>query len=241
MQQNSPDTALIYFERCLALQMQLGNKKGEAITYNNIGAAYGIKGNNEKALEYLLKNLAIHEEMESKYGQAAVLNNIGSSYRNMGDNQNALKSCLKSIELKIDLGSEAYALMWSYYTTSAVYASLDDFENAKNNIEKSLEIQENLKYKMLKNSSLIAFEYYKKMLGEEFNTEIILTLIEDNENVVQENSYLLYKLFNEQKYLEIAYNNIIEKSELLEDELKVKYLNYPNQKRVIEDWKKVQS
>ena len=241
MQQNSPDTALIYFERCLALQMQLGNKKGEAITYNNIGAAYGIKGNNEKALEYLLKNLAIHEEMESKYGQAAVLNNIGSSYRNMGDNQNALKSCLKSIELKIDLGSEAYALMWSYYTTSAVYASLDDFENAKNIIEKSLEIQENLKFKMLKDASLIAFEYYKKVLGEPFNTEIILTLIKDNEDVVKENSYLLYQLFDEQKYLEIAYNNIIENSESFEDELKIKYLNYPNQKKIIEEWEKVQS
>ena len=241
MQQNSPDTALIYFERCLALQMQLGNKKGEAITYNNIGAAYGIKGNNEKALEYLLKNLAIHEEMESKYGQAAVLNNIGSSYRNMGDNQNALKSCLKSIELKIDLGSEAYALMWSYYTTSAVYASLDDFENAKNIIEKSLEIQENLKFKMLKDASLIAFEYYKKMLGEPFNTETILNLIKDNENIVQKNSYLLYQLFDEQKYLEIAYNNIIEKSESLEDELRVKYLNYPEQKKIIEEWEKVQS
>ena len=157
------------------------------------------------------------------------------------NNQNALKSCLKSIELKIDLGSEAYALMWSYFTTSAVYASLDDFENAKNIIEKSLEIQENLKNKMLKNSSLIALEYYKKMLGDQFNTEIILTLIEDNENVVQENSYLLYKLFNEQKYLEIAYNNIIEKSESLEDELRVKYLNYPNQKKIIEEWEKVQS
>jgi class 3 adenylate cyclase/TolB-like protein/Tfp pilus assembly protein PilF len=241
MQQNSPDTALIYFERCLALQMQLGNKKGEAITYNNIGAAYGIKGNNEKALEYLLKNLAIHEEMESKYGQAAVLNNIGSSYRNMGDNQNALKSCLKSIELKIDLGSEAYALMWSYYTTSAVYASLDDFENAKNIIEKSLEIQENLKFKMLKDASLIALEYYKKVLGEPFNTETILNLIKDNENIVQKNSYLLYQLFDEQKYLEIAYNNIIEKSESLEDELRVKYLNYPEQKKIIEEWEKVQS
>ena len=58
---------------------------------------------------------------------------------------------------------------------------------------------------------------------------------------MQENSYLLYKLFNEQKYLEIAYNNIIEKSELLEDELKVKYLNYPDQKWIIEEWEKVQS
>ena len=241
MQQDSPDTALIYFERCLALQMQLGNKKGEAITYNNIGAAYGIKDNNEKALEYLLKNLAIHEEMESKYGQASVLNNIGSSYRNMGDYQNALKSCLKSIELKIDLGSEAYALMWSYFTTSAVYASLDDFENAKDIIEKSLEIQENLKFKMLKDASLIALEYYKKMLGEPFNTETILNLIKDNENIVQKNSYLLYQLFDEQKYLEIAYNNIIEKSESLEDELRVKYLNYPDQKKVIEEWEKFNS
>ena len=238
---NSLDTALIYYERCLATWKQLGNKMGEAMVYNNIGTSNLKKGNIEIGLKYLLKDLAINEEMDNKHGRAGVLNNIGAAYYQIGDYQNALKSCLKSIELKIEFGDDADSFMWSYYITSFVYAVLDDFENAKNNIEKSLEIQENLKYKMLKNSSLIAFEYYKKMLGEEFNTEIILTLIEDNENVVQENSYLLYKLFNEQKYLEIAYNNIIEKSELLEDELKVKYLNYPNQKRVIEDWKKVQS
>ena len=241
MQQYSIDTSLIYFERCLGLQKQVGNKIGEAMTYNNIGAAYGNKGDTEKALEYLLKNLAIHEELENKYGQAAVLNNIGSSYHSMGDNQNALKSCLKSIELKVELGSEAYALMWSYYTTSFVYASLDDFENAKSIIEKSLEIQENLKFKFLKDASLISLEYYKKVLGEPFNTESILTLIEDNEDVVRENSYLLYQLFDEQRYLKISYDMIIENSETLEDELKVKYLNYPDQKRIIEEWEKVHS
>ena len=149
--------------------------------------------------------------------------------------------CLKSIEMKIDIDDDAYSFMWSYFSTSFVYAEIDDFKNAKNNIEKSLEIQENLKFKMLKNSSLIAFEYYKKMLGEEFNTEIILTLIKDNEDVVQENSYLLYQLFDEQKYLKISYDEIIEKSESLEDKLRVKYLNYPNQKKIIEEWEKVQS
>ena len=71
--------------------------------------------------------------------------------------------------------------------------------------------------------------------------ETILNLIKDNENIVQKNSYLLYQLFDEQKYLEIAYNNIIEKSESLEDELRVKYLNYPEQKKIIEEWEKVQS
>ncbi len=238
---NSLDTALIYYERCLELQKQLGNKKGEAQTYNNIGALYSNNDNLEKGLEYLLKNLAIHEEMENKRGQAGVLNNIGSVYNGMGDNQNALKSCLKSIEMKIDIEDDAYSFMWSYFSTSFVYAEIDDFKNAKNNIEKSLEIQENLKFKMLKDASLIAFEYYKKVLGEPFNTEIILTLIKDNEDVVKENSYLLYQLFDEQKYLEIAYNNIIENSESLEDELKVKYLNYPKQKKIIEEWEKVQS
>mgnify|MGYP003388892029 FL=1 len=192
-------------------------------------------------MEYFLNNLAIHEEMENKRGQAGVLNNIGSTYNGMGDNQNALKSCLKSIEMKIDIDDDAYSFMWSYFSTSFVYAEIDDFKNAKNNIEKSLEIQENLKFKMLKDASLIAFEYYKKVLGEPFNTEIILTLIKDNEDVVKENSYLLYQLFDEQKYLEIAYNNIIENSESFEDELKIKYLNYPNQKKIIEEWEKVQS
>ena len=111
-------------------------------------------------MEYFLNNLAIHEEMENKRGQAGVLNNIGSTYNSMGDNQNALKSCLKSIELKIEIDDDAYSFMWSYFSTSFVYAALDDFKNAKNNIEKSLEIQENLKFKMLKDASLIAFEYY---------------------------------------------------------------------------------
>jgi len=239
--QNSPDTALIYYERCLATWKQLGNKMGEAIVYNNIGTSNLGKGNIEIGLEYLLKDLAINEEMDNKHGQAGVLNNIGAAYYQIGDYPNALKSCLKSIELKIEFGDDADSFMWSYYITSFVYAVLDDFENAKNNIEKSLEIQENLKYKMLKNSSLIALEYYKKMLGDQFNTEIILTLIKDNEDVVQENSYLLYQLFDEQKYLKISYDEIIEKSESLEDELRVKYLNYPNQKKIIEEWEKVHS
>ena len=239
--QNSLDTALIYYERCIDLEKQLGNKQGEAQIYNNIGSLYSNNGNYEKGLEYLLKNLAIHEEMENKRGQAGVLNNIGSTYNSMGDNQNALKNCLKSIELKIEIEDDAYSFLWSYFSTSFVYAALDDFKNAKNNIEKSLEIQENLKFKMLKDASLIAFEYYKKVLGEPFNTEIILTLIKDNEDVVKENSYLLYQLFDEKKYLEIAYNNIIENSESLEDELRVKYLNYPDQKKIIEEWEKVQS
>ena len=93
----------------------------------------------------------------------------------------------------------------------------------------------------LKDASLISLEYYKKVLGEPFNTESILTLIEDNEDVVRENSYLLYQLFDEQRYLKISYDMIIENSETLEDELKVKYLNYPDQKRIIEEWEKVQS
>tara|TARA_A100001037_G_scaffold150312_2_gene135816 strand:+ start:2692 stop:4761 length:2070 start_codon:yes stop_codon:yes gene_type:complete len=240
-QQNSLDTALIYYERNLGICNKIGNWKGEAAAYNNIGSIYLRKGNLEKGLEYLLKNLSINEEMEDKHGQAGVLNNVGSAYFQIGDYENALNSCLKSIEMKLELDDDAHSFMWSYFTTSFVYASLDDFENAKNIIEKSLEIQEKLKYKSLKNTSLIAFEYYKKMLGEPFNTEPILTLIKDNEKIVQENSSLLYKLFGKQKYLKISYDQIIEKSESLEDELKVKYLNYPEQKKVIEEWQKVQS
>jgi class 3 adenylate cyclase/TolB-like protein/Tfp pilus assembly protein PilF len=240
-QQNSTDTALTYFERNLAICNQLGNRKGEAAVYNNIGTVYLKKGNIEKGLEYLLKNLALNEEMEDRLAQAGVLNNVGSAYFQIGDYENALNSCLKSIEMKLELEDDAFSFMWSYLTTSFIYAELNDFENAKNNIEKSLEIQENLKFKRLKDASLISLEYYKKVLGEPFNTEIILTLIKDNEDVVQENSYLLYQLFDEQKYLKISYDEIIEKSESLEDELRVKYLNYPNQKKIIEEWEKVQS
>ncbi|MBL51361.1 MAG: hypothetical protein CMG57_05330 [Candidatus Marinimicrobia bacterium] len=235
------DTALIFYESSLKIKKEIGDKKGEAQLYNNIGAVYANKFDYQKSLDYMLKNLNIYKELDHKYGQAAVLNNIGSVYNDLGDYKSGLESCLRSIELKIELESPPYDFLWSYFTTSLLYADLEDFQNAYNMMEKSLKLQNDLKYEFLKDDSIIAFEYFKKMLGHEFNIELVSDLIKEKEHIKNTHSYLLYKLYDDKKYLEIAYNTIIDKSALLEDELKVKYLNYPEQKKVIEEWQKVQS
>ena len=98
-QQNSLDTALMYYERNLGICDQIRNWKGKAAAYNNIGSIFLRKGNIEKGLEYLLKNLSINEEMEDKHGQAGVLNNVGSAYYRMGDYENAITKKTKAIML----------------------------------------------------------------------------------------------------------------------------------------------
>ena len=49
----------------------------------------------------------------------------------------------------------------------------------------------------------------------------------------------LYELLEEKSYLETAYNQIQEKADAMEDELKEKFLTYPIPKQIIEEYNKV--
>ena len=49
-------------------------------------------------------------------------------------------------------------------------------------------------------------------------------------------NYHLYELLEDKSYLEIAYNQIQEKVDAMDDELKEKFLNHPIPKAIVEEW-----
>jgi len=49
----------------------------------------------------------------------------------------------------------------------------------------------------------------------------------------------LYELLEDESYLETAYNQIQEKADVMDDELKEKFLSYPIPKQIIQEWGKV--
>jgi len=51
----------------------------------------------------------------------------------------------------------------------------------------------------------------------------------------------LYELLEDKSYLETAYNQIQEKADVMDTNLKEKFYNYPTPKAIIEEWEKVQS
>ena len=78
-----------------------------------------------------------------------------------------------------------------------------------------------------------------KNLGKQYNEKEIHNLIKKTENIGYEVNYHLYELLEDKSYLETAYNQIQEKVDAIDEELKKKFLNYPIPKQIIEEYNKV--
>ncbi|WP_299754394.1 tetratricopeptide repeat-containing sensor histidine kinase [uncultured Pontibacter sp.] len=82
----------MYGNKAIKLAQELGNQKGLALAYNNVGVAYDIYGNYSEASSYYYKSLQIREAIGDSAGLSASYNNIASIFATQGD-------YIKSIEL----------------------------------------------------------------------------------------------------------------------------------------------
>ncbi|MDP3480278.1 MAG: tetratricopeptide repeat protein, partial [Desulfoprunum sp.] len=72
-----PEMALQFLQTALHLCREIGDKKGEGATLNNISTIYFDRGDYDTALQYLQQSLAIQQEIGDKAGLCAILFNIG--------------------------------------------------------------------------------------------------------------------------------------------------------------------
>ena len=79
----------------------------------------------------------------------------------------------------------------------------------------------------------------KKIIGEVYDTQQILKLIAEQEEIEDYNNYALYHLLEETSYLETAYNQIQKLADNLEPNVAAKFLSYPIPKAIVEEWEKV--
>jgi tetratricopeptide (TPR) repeat protein len=70
--------ALVYFQKGLALFKKIGDKKGEASSYGNLGLIYKELGQLDKAIECYNLSLRIDDKMGNQYGIASAYGNIAS-------------------------------------------------------------------------------------------------------------------------------------------------------------------
>jgi len=84
---------------------------------------------------------------------------------------------------------------------------------------------------------------YKKV-DRDYNKKALLTLLEKTKNISSRRRdyifyYDLYQLLEDTSYLETAYNQLKEKADVMEEELKAKFLSYPIPSAIVEEWEKV--
>ncbi|MFT5823755.1 MAG: adenylate cyclase [Crocinitomix sp.] len=98
--------AIEYYQRCLKIQTEAGNKRQIARPISNIGYSYFIQGNNVMALTYYQRSLKINKETGRKKGYALNLINIGLVYADQNNYTEALVYYERSLKINKEIDNK---------------------------------------------------------------------------------------------------------------------------------------
>lgn len=84
------DTAIELAQKALNIFIKIGDEKGQARIYNDLGIDYDFKANYAKAIENYLEALKIFERIGDTRGQSNAYNNIGLIYQNQNNFKEAV-------------------------------------------------------------------------------------------------------------------------------------------------------
>jgi CHAT domain-containing protein len=120
----------------LPIYQALGDRLGEATTFDSIGGYYLRFGDLEKALEYFDQALPLRREIGDRQSLATTLNNIGVAYGASGERQRAIEFYHQALALSRAIGDrsgEANRLehiAYAYFVMGEKQAALDSLKQA---------------------------------------------------------------------------------------------------------------
>jgi tetratricopeptide (TPR) repeat protein len=123
-QQADPVSALGYTREALNLATEIGDKKGMAASYNNLGVSYRQQGAIDKALEYYINSLKLYEELDNKEGIATLKNNIANIY-----------SIKKDFGLAVSYLEQSYALFTQLQDKKKIVGSMNNLGNLNSDLQ----------------------------------------------------------------------------------------------------------
>jgi len=232
------DEAMDIFTASLKQADKLSDKHGMGDSFNSIGAIYFHKGNFDKALENSNKSIAIADELNDKYRQGISLNNNGVVSQNKGNYEEGLDYYQRSLEIQEEIGDK-YGSSITLCNIGHINNLKGDFKNALKYLENSLKVQNELGVKWLELETYSYLYYSYKNLGKVFNINHIHKLIKKTDNIEFEINFQLYKLLGDVTFLNTVYNQLQKKSDAMDKDMKVIYLEYPLPKEIIEEWNKL--
>ncbi len=112
--------AFIDIDRALALASETGDKHSQGMAYNNLGYAYYVQGEYEKAIEYYFTYLKISEESGNSTGKALALNNIGSVFLQINNYEKA-ESYLNTAKQLFEIIDDRYTLIETHLLLAELY------------------------------------------------------------------------------------------------------------------------
>ena len=237
---NEYDKSLEYFEKQLKMVKELGWKSGIAQAHSNIAFIYNSKGDYRKAIELHQKALDIYEKLDEKRSTSHTLYSIGHLYFNVGELDKALELFFRSSKMNEESGVKPM-IARDYNRIGAVYYEKGNYTEAAKFIDDSLSIHKELDEKVHFSITTAHLHICYKHLGKEYDNNELNNFINhfNIDEIPDRDNFILYKVLGNKSCLKAGYNQICKIANAMEDDLKEQFLNYPNSKRIIEEYEKV--
>jgi tetratricopeptide (TPR) repeat protein len=139
--QKDPVKALGYTREALNLATEIGDKRGQAASYNNLGVAYRNQGALDKALEYYVTSMNIYQSLANKEGIATTKNNIANIYSIKKDYGQAMRYLEESFNLFTQLKDEP-RIIGSMNNLGNLYSDIQLFEKAHKYFSEAYQLSE---------------------------------------------------------------------------------------------------
>ena len=135
-----------YFEKALAINIEIGYRAGEAANYGNLGTVFTSLGDYVKAKEHHEKALVINIEIGYRARVASSYGNLGTVFQSLGDYVKAKEYFEKALAINIEIGYRAGEAA-SYGNLGNLFKSLGDYVKAKKYLEKALALMRKIRNK----------------------------------------------------------------------------------------------
>ena len=125
------------------IRKEIGDKKGEATDYGNLGTVFLSVGQYTKAEEYLQKALVIRKEIGDKKEEATDYGNLGTFFFSVGQYTKAEEYLQKTLVIRKEIGDKEGEAA-DYGNLGTVFLSVGQYTKAEQYLQKALVIRKEI-------------------------------------------------------------------------------------------------
>ena len=129
-----------FYERALSVSKEIGDRKGEALAYENLGTVCHSLGEFVKAKKYFHNALMVRKDIGDRKGEALACKNLGTECRSLGEDVKAKEYFHNALVIRKEIGDRQGEAS-VYGDLGTVFQSLGEFGKALDYHEKALAIR----------------------------------------------------------------------------------------------------
>ena len=141
---NKQGEALRNYRESLAIKRQIVDKRGMAVSLDNIAQLQELSGNSGEALKSYQEALKLRREIGDKKGVGDTLIDLGGFYGDRGEHDQALRLDKEALLVERELGNERYQALCLNNIGSS-YSYRGQYEDAITYFQQALQLREKLK------------------------------------------------------------------------------------------------